>query len=86
MPLFSRGSSMANLSVANLRKDIAVADYEKTIQTTFRDVSDALDATDTLRREALAQESADLVFQRKSEVIQRRASYRNVLIPPRYCW
>ncbi|KML65727.1 efflux transporter outer membrane subunit [Pectobacterium peruviense] len=57
LPLFSGGSNMANLDVANLRKDIAVADYEKTIQTAFREVSDALDATDTLRREALAQES-----------------------------
>ena len=51
----SGGRNRANLDLAEVRKDMAVAGYEKTIQTAFREVADALAATDTLRREELAQ-------------------------------
>jgi len=54
LPIFSGGRNLANLDLAHVRKDIAVANYEKTIQTAFREVSDALAATDTLRREEIA--------------------------------
>ncbi|WP_274383066.1 efflux transporter outer membrane subunit [Cupriavidus gilardii] len=54
LPIFSGGRNVANLDLAHARKDIAVANYEKTIQTAFREVSDALAATDTLRREEIA--------------------------------
>ncbi|WP_318324007.1 TolC family protein [Klebsiella pneumoniae] len=37
--------------------DAAVADYEGTIQTAFREVADALAATDTLRREEAARQA-----------------------------
>jgi multidrug efflux system outer membrane protein len=37
-----------------VRKDMAVAAYEQTVQTAFREVADALAATDTLRREEAA--------------------------------
>jgi multidrug efflux system outer membrane protein len=62
LPIFAGGRNVANLDLASVRKDIAVAQYEKTIQTAFREVSDALVATETLRREeasrlALAQSS-----------------------------
>ena len=55
LPIFAGGRNRANLDLAEVRKDIAIADYEKSIQTAFRDVSDALAATDTLRREEQAQ-------------------------------
>lgn len=42
MPLFHGGELAANLDVAQARHSIAVAEYEKAIQTAFRDVSDAL--------------------------------------------
>ena len=54
LPIFSGGRNLANLDLSHVRKDIAVANYEKTIQTAFREVSDALAATDTLRREEVA--------------------------------
>jgi multidrug efflux system outer membrane protein len=62
LPIFAGGRNVANLDLATVRKDIAVAQYERTIQTAFREVSDALVATETLRREeasrlALAQSS-----------------------------
>lgn len=55
LPIFAGGRNRANLDLAEVRKDMAVADYEKTIQTAFREVADALAATDTLRREEQAQ-------------------------------
>ncbi|MFW7341371.1 efflux transporter outer membrane subunit [Pollutimonas sp. H1-120] len=41
VPIFSGGVS-GNLDLAKARKNIAVAQYEKTIQTAFREVADAL--------------------------------------------
>lgn len=55
LPIFAGGRNRANLDLAEVRKDIAVAEYEKRIQTAFSEVSDALAATDTLRREEQAQ-------------------------------
>ncbi len=54
LPLFDGGRNRANLDLAVLRKDMAVAAYEQAIQTAFREVADALAATDTLRREEAA--------------------------------
>ncbi|MDF9618020.1 efflux transporter outer membrane subunit [Pseudomonas entomophila] len=54
LPLFDAGRNKAGLSLAEARKDSAVAAYEGTIQTAFREVADALAATDTLRREEAA--------------------------------
>ena len=55
LPIFDGGRNRANLDVAMLRKDIAVAAYERSIQEAFRDASDALVAVDTLRKEEVAQ-------------------------------
>ena len=57
LPIFNAGRNRANLDLATVRRDIAVADYEKAIQTAFREVSDALAATDTLRREEAARQT-----------------------------
>lgn len=56
MPIFS-GGTRGNLHVAEARKNIAVAQYEKSIQTAFREVADALagEATYTDQLEALRQ-------------------------------
>lgn len=54
LPIFDAGRNSANLDLAKVRKDSAVAAYEGTIQTAFREVADALSATDTLRREETA--------------------------------
>lgn len=51
LPLFNAGRLAANLDVAKARQVGAVADYEKTVQGAFRDVSDAL-----VRRRQLARQ------------------------------
>lgn len=42
IPIFTAGRLRANLDVAEVRRDMAVATYERDIQTAFREVSDAL--------------------------------------------
>lgn len=55
LPIFDAGRNSANLDIAQVRKNVAVADYEKTIQTAFREVSDALVARATLEEQIDAQ-------------------------------
>src|SRR3546814_17654587 len=43
LPIFDWGARKGNLSVAEAREDIAIAEYERTIQGAFREVADALD-------------------------------------------
>ena len=42
LPIFDGGRRVAFLGAAKARRDIAIADYERTVQGAFRDVSDAL--------------------------------------------
>jgi multidrug efflux system outer membrane protein len=42
LPIFEGGRNLANLDVSEARRNQAVADYERTIQTAFREVADAL--------------------------------------------
>ncbi|RJF97816.1 efflux transporter outer membrane subunit [Noviherbaspirillum saxi] len=55
LPIFDAGRNSANLNLAEVRKNVAIADYEKTIQTSFREVSDALAARATLDEQIDAQ-------------------------------
>ncbi|SEA66891.1 efflux transporter outer membrane subunit [Acidovorax soli] len=58
LPLFNGGRLRNNLNLAEVRRDIAVANYEKTVQGAFRDVSDALVARQALARQlAIAQDA-----------------------------
>jgi multidrug efflux system outer membrane protein len=61
LPLFNAGANEANLQATKLARDIAVAQYEKAIQTAFREVADALASRATLMeqyRATLAQVEA----------------------------
>lgn len=57
LPIFNAGSNRANLDIAKISRDINVAQYEKSIQTAFREVSDALAQRSTLARQLAAQQS-----------------------------
>jgi outer membrane protein, multidrug efflux system len=54
-PIFDFGLNQANLDIAQIDRDIAIAQYEKTIQTAFREVSDALAGRATLGEQLRAQ-------------------------------
>lgn len=50
MPIFDGGRNRANLDIAQLRAQAGVADYEKAIESAFREVADALDASPALQQ------------------------------------
>jgi len=54
-PIFDAGRNRANLDVARVNRDIAVAQYEPAIQTAFREVADALAGRATLGEQLRAQ-------------------------------
>ena len=55
LPIFDAGRNRANLSIAEVRKNIAVVEYERSIQIAFREVADALVARRTLDDQVEAQ-------------------------------
>jgi len=57
LPIFDGGSNRANFKVAEVDRDIAVAQYEKAIQTAFREVADALAQRGTIDDQLTAQQS-----------------------------
>jgi multidrug efflux system outer membrane protein len=83
-PIFDAGRIQANLDVARVNRDIAAAQYERAIQTAFREVSDALAGRATLGeqlRAQLAQANAEEVRYRLSDLRYRNgaSSYLEVL-------
>lgn len=58
LPIFDAGRNQANLDLAEVRRDLAVAAYEKTVQTAFRDVADALSARHWLGKQLRFQRAA----------------------------
>lgn len=75
LPIFDFGRNTANLDVAEARKNIAVATYEKTIQTAFREVADALAARRFLAEQLEAQTRALAAQRDLAELAELR--YRN---------
>jgi multidrug efflux system outer membrane protein len=57
IPIFNAGRNQANLDVSEVQKDINIAQYEKAIQTAFREVADALALKSTLDEQFAAQKS-----------------------------
>jgi len=57
VPIFDAGKNQANLKVAEVDRDIAVARYEQAIQTAFREVADALARRGTIDEQLAAQQS-----------------------------
>jgi multidrug efflux system outer membrane protein len=51
VPIFNAGRLRASLDAAEVRRDIAVAEYERLIQNAFREVSDALSSHHWLDRQ-----------------------------------
>ncbi len=57
LPIFDGGSNIANLKVAKADRGIYLAQYEKAIQSAFREVADALADHGTLDAQLAAQQS-----------------------------
>jgi multidrug efflux system outer membrane protein len=74
-PIFDAGRNQANLDASKVNRDIAVAQYEKTIQTAFREVSDSLAGRATLGEQLLAQAALTKAAQASFALTDLR--YRN---------
>jgi multidrug efflux system outer membrane protein len=84
IPIFQGGANRANLKTAEVDRDIAVAQYEKAIQTAFREVADALAQRGTIDDQLAAQESLTEATGESYRLSQARYesginSYLNVL-------
>lgn len=84
VPVFEGGRNRANLKVAEVDRDIAVAQYEKAIQVAFREVADALAQRGTIDEQVAAQQSLTDATAESFRLSQARYergvdSYLNVL-------
>jgi outer membrane protein, multidrug efflux system len=72
LPIFHGGALMGGLDLAHVNEKIALAQYEKAIQSAFREVADALALTATLNRQRAAQETLVAATSRAYQLSQRR--------------
>ena len=87
-PIFDSGARKANYRVAEVDRDLAVAGYEQSIQTAFREVSDALGLRKTLVEQQDAQQSLVHSLQETYRLADARYKagidgYLNVLVAQR---
>ncbi|WP_328702975.1 efflux transporter outer membrane subunit [Arenibaculum pallidiluteum] len=84
LPIFDNGRREANLAGAKVQREIAVARYERSIQTAFREVADALAAQGTFGQQLAAQGALAAAAQESYDLSQLRYnrgldSFLNVL-------
>lgn len=84
LPIFDGGRIAAGVDVAQARKVIAVAEYERTIQLAFREVADLLSARASLSRQLRASTANAGAQEKRLQIAQARygaglVSYLEVL-------
>lgn len=77
--IFAGGANVANLSLAKGQRDLALAQYQKAIQTAFREVSDALARRGTIDSQLSAQASLEAAA--RDELVLAQARYREGVDP-----
>ena len=75
LPIFEGGQNIANLDLAHVQKRIEIANYEKAIQSAFREVSDGLAARGTYDQQIAALERNEHAQQRRFDLSDLR--YKN---------
>ena len=84
LPLFDMGRTAASVDVAEARRNVAVAEYERTIQQAFREVADLLAAREHLATQFAALDAAARTQAERLKLAEARynagiASYLEVL-------
>jgi len=79
LPIFDGGANIGNLRYAKAQRDLALATYQKAIQTAFRDVADALARRATIDRQLAA--SARLDAAARDSLFLADARYREGIDP-----
>ncbi|ALI02750.1 multidrug resistance transporter [Pseudomonas sp. FW306-02-F02-AA] len=72
LPIFNAGSLSASLDYSKIQKDITIAQYEKSIQTAFQEVSDGLAARLTFNEQLQAQRDLVAANQNYYRLAERR--------------
>ncbi len=72
LPIFTGGRLKNNLDLAQVRKNIAIQNYEKAIQVAFRDVSDALTGLSNYKQSVDAQSELVEASQKRNDLTQLR--------------
>jgi multidrug efflux system outer membrane protein len=84
LPIFDAGYNQATLEMSETDRDIAVAQYERSIQVAFREVADALAGRATYGEQLRAQQAQTAAEQKRSDLAELRfrngvASFLDVL-------
>ena len=84
LPIFDGGRRQASLELSEVRRDLAVTEYEQTIQTAFREVSDALASRHWVARQLEVARAAQRAQTERARLAQLRydagsATYLEVL-------
>lgn len=72
LPIFDAGRNRANLDSAQVARDVAVAQYEKAIQSAFREVADALAGEATLGQQLQANQALLIAELERTRLTQLR--------------
>ncbi|MGD8175694.1 efflux transporter outer membrane subunit [Marinimicrobium sp. ARAG 43.8] len=72
LPIFAGGRNSANLTVAEVRRDQRIADYEQTVQRAFQEVADAMAARTFLADQIQAQSALVAATERSLELAEVR--------------
>src|SRR5205814_2139230 len=85
VPIFDLGGTRGRLAVSKVQKEIEIANYEKAIQTAFREVADALAIRSILDEKLKAQELLLSAQQKRFDITNARYrqgvdSYVDVLL------
>jgi outer membrane protein, multidrug efflux system len=85
VPIFAAGQNIATLDMTKVEKRIEIANYEKTIQSAFHDVADALNARGTYVAQVQAEQNLVDADQRYYQLADMRFTagvdnYLNVLV------
>jgi multidrug efflux system outer membrane protein len=72
VPIFDGGRNRAGLDLAQVRRELAVANYEKTVETAFREVSDALSARHWLSEQVRIQQATLAAQMERSRLAKLR--------------
>jgi len=88
LPIFDAGARKTKYQIAQVDRDTAVADYEKTIQTAFREVSDSLSQRTRLLERQNAQQALVNTLDRTYRLTEARYqagidNYLSVLVAQR---
>lgn len=71
-PIFDGGLRQSNLDLAAVRQNMAVVEYERTVQTAFREVADALAVRHSMQQQVEVQRSNLSALQERARLAQLR--------------